>query len=101
MSNEYKHLQVSSPTSVRKVNLHGRLSRIVDMLEIIESLASIYGRDRDNDVKHILLDLEAQVYMKVMIGYNDLEPFIMKKAKNDYDELFGPYLAMIKAHGKR
>ena len=81
MSTEYAPLYVSSPASVCKVNLHGRLSKIVDMLAIIESLASMYGRDPDDDVKHIILDLEAQVYMKVMIGYNDLEPFIKKKAK--------------------
>ena len=81
MSTEYAPLYVSSPAYVRKVNLHGRLSKIVDMLAIIESLASMYGRDPDDDVKHIILDLEAEVYMKVMIGYNDLEPFIKKKAK--------------------
>ena len=72
MSTECDHLYVSSTASVRKVNLHGRLSRIVDMLAIIESLASMYGRDPDDDVKNIILDLEAKVYMKVMIGHTIL-----------------------------
>ena len=53
------------------------------MLEIIESLVSICTRYPDDDVKHIILDLEAHVYMKVMNGYNNLEQYVKKKRKNN------------------
>lgn len=51
-----------------------------------------------------LYDLEALAFSaNVVIGEKEAEhiPVIMKKGKADYDELFGPYLKLIKAHGKR
>lgn len=51
-----------------------------------------------------LYDLEAFAYSaNVVVNESEAEKIkiIMKKGKGDYDELFGPYLALIKAHGKR
>ena len=49
-------------------------------------------------------DLEALANSaNVVVNDNDMDniSIIMKKGKNDYDELFGPFLAMLKAHNKR
>ncbi|MCP4350461.1 MAG: hypothetical protein GY795_33750 [Desulfobacterales bacterium] len=49
-------------------------------------------------------DLEALANSaNVVVNDKDMENIstIMKKGKNDYDELFGPFLAMLKANNKR
>ncbi len=53
---------------------------------------------------HTYYDLEALANSaNVVVNDNDMDNIstIMKKGKNDYDELFGPFLAMLKTHNKR